>query len=212
METQSGGGVRVSELREFSERYAKFETRVYEVEAVEAGRFASLFVDPDSHTLAWNGYLDFGELDYAALGELPHRVWPWKVLPQTPVNLLIAASLFLPSGEVVEGILGEDLSFKRYEELVGDPKQVAAARYDVALAPGGEPEGGLDYAFTAENPEFASSRPARMTVQLPGHQEWPPGVIEWAVAHHLASQELEKAIDPRAAAEAISRVDQDIPA
>lgn len=189
--------VKIDELHEYSKRYSELATRVFEVTA-EGTILGDFFVEPETRTLAWDGDLDFRKIGHEALGELPNAVWAGSPPRE---GLLVAVALFLRSGELIQGVLGEEIGYEEHARLIAHAEEVTAVRYDVVKDAGQEPGDEFDYAFTAENPLFAGEEGrAEIAVQLPSERNWTPKLVRWILEHHREKTFLAEVVDSESAA------------
>lgn len=199
------GTVRVSEIVEFSKRYAELGRKAYRLE-LEETPFGFFYVGPRTYTLAWHGTINFSKLETQALEHLSSaisdgltklRAYKEETRDATRVSLIADNELFRYQ-------LADPEDYSRYRTALEDPDIIAFARYDVS-APWltARP---LEYSFTADNPRLLPPDTIELAVRLPRRQPISQSLIAWAIKHHAAASATDQIPDPRFVATTLSQL------
>jgi hypothetical protein len=160
-----------------------------------------LYVSRDVYTFAWDGALDFSNIEHEALDSLPNHLLPGAVplSPENPatrfateVSLILAGE----SDELVKYNLGNPQGYSGYKEILQNPARISFARYDVQGT-----WGGPQYSFTAENPNYLPTNDSELAVRLFRSTPFPPALYDWILDHHSYHSELKKELEAQATVE-----------
>jgi len=182
------------ELTDFSKRNAELGRRAYLLD-VGTLPFGFLYVSPAIYTIAWNGALDFSQLESEALYNLPMHLSPEKIQlsPEEPkIRSGTEASLVL-SGEfdkLVTYYLGNPTQYAEYRMALQNPGNVSFARHDVYNT-----WGGPLYSFTAENPQRVPTSDSELAVKLLKSHPFSINLLDWILARHAQGELLRSELD-----------------
>lgn len=154
--------------------------------------FAHLLTDPEGYSLAWDGKIDFTQLERLAINDLSAIISGGtdRLKAGDPRTLAATTASFMLAQGLVEFELKDSEQYARYREILQSSDKIIFARYDINNT----------YSFTADNPQFISNEDKpEVAVRLPSARRWPVEIIGWVAEHHIEAASLVGSIDANAA-------------
>lgn len=189
--------VEYHEMEEYSTSYSHLNQRAYTL-YLGGQVFLRLYLTLETCTLAWNGAIDFSQLDNKVFYTLPHTLHgPGNGNIQPPPDwlrgnlrhLIEAAKVsFIVDSEIHTYTLFYPHRYRKYQEMLKErANDISFARYDVrnrAL----RPWRGFEYTLTASNPSIAGLEGSEVTLMMPKKQRWSSNLFGWIMKHHMLFQ------------------------
>jgi len=166
--------------------------------------FCFLFVMPTRYTVAWDGTVDFQNLEGEAIQtlNLSHETH-FKDLGDPLLRNETTVTLVCPvsdrSDELTEYDLKDRKGHKEYETALQAPERIVFARYDFFGKASAS-----EHSFLADNPQTRRRRKTELAITLHTARLCPRALLAWIVEHHKSASSLKQNLDLDEAVEALN--------
>lgn len=166
--------------------------------------FAFLYIDLESYTFAWNGFIDFSIIETTVLHHLPAKLFP--LLERIQPSNSIIKSMFTFSDATQEGsdfiirYNSYDNDQEKEEEfqraIHSNWRNALFARYDINVP---NPCRSINYSFTAENAHHPriQHKFCELAIKQPIYQKMSTALIEWIYNCHSESFYYRNHLNPK---------------
>jgi len=171
---------------------------------IDGANFGLLYVGSDVYTIAWDGNIDFSELERIVFQKLP-RILGLESLHtslngQKPRDTVIASLTFLGDEcETQTFNLSKLEERKKYQKLMVDHEALSFVRFDVTTGTA------FPFSVTAENSPNHVRR-CEAALRLPRFVSCTEALFNWILEHHALSQELNRRVNKSSSLESLRQL------
>lgn len=171
----------------FTEAEQECRARAFDL-AVDNLPLMFVYATKDSYSVAWDGVLDFSQLDVEALDRLPSKLASFQWSDGRNIVREAARVSFLVGSDVIELKLRVPENHLRYQELL-EGMEFSLVRYDID-------SDSLRYSFTAERP-LVERQIGELAVMRPSAEPITPKFLRWVLDRHIAGDQIRAGVSEK---------------